>query len=249
MWLIARLECYRLFMSPLAWVLMALVQLLLAYLFLTHIDYFSQVQGQIAAIPGAPGVTEMVVAPLLSNMAIVLLLVTPFITMRSFAEERRNDSLPLLMTAPLSVSQIVIGKYLGLLGFFGLLLLMLMLMPLSMRLGSPIDLFQLTAGFLGLLLLLSSMVAIGIFMSSLTAQPVIAAVSSFCLLFLLWIIDWVGQSDGVGSNVFSWLSLISHFEPLLRGEIFSADIIYYLLVTAAFLLMTIRRLDSLRVAS
>lgn len=249
MWLIARLECYRLFISPLAWVLMALVQALIAYLFLTHIDYFSQVQGQIAAIPGAPGVTELVITPLMGNMALILLLVTPFITMRSFAEERRNESLTLLMTAPLSITQIVLGKYFGLLIFFGLLLLMLMLMPLSMLLGSPIDLNLVMAGCIGLLLLLSSMIAIGIFMSALTAHPIIAAVSSFSVLLLLWIIDWVGHNGAVSSNLFSWLSLINHFEPLLRGEIFSADIIYYLLITSAFLLMSVRKLDGMRVAS
>ncbi|KAJ0345311.1 hypothetical protein COL154_013962, partial [Colletotrichum chrysophilum] len=105
---IARNELYRLFLSPLAWVILALSQLILAYLFLTHIDYFVRIQSQISAIPGAPGVTEMIAMPLLDNAGMILLLMAPLITMRIIAEERRNDSLPLLRSAPLSTTQIVL---------------------------------------------------------------------------------------------------------------------------------------------
>ena len=110
---IARNELYRLFLSPLAWLILALGQVILAYLFLTHIDRFMQLQASISAIPGAPGVTELIIAPLFSNVATILLLLSPAITMRLIAEERRNDSLPLLMSAPVSVMDIVLGKYLG----------------------------------------------------------------------------------------------------------------------------------------
>ena len=101
MFTLARYELYRLFLSPLAWLILALSQLILAYLFLTHIDYFIQIQGQISAIPGAPGVTELIALPLFNDAAIILLLITPLITMRLIAEERRNDSFPLLLSAPL----------------------------------------------------------------------------------------------------------------------------------------------------
>ncbi len=94
MWCVARLELSRLFLSPFAWVMLALVQFLLAYLFLSHIEYFAQIQGQISAIPGAPGVTELVIAPLLNNAALVMLLIAPFITMRAFADESLHHFLP-----------------------------------------------------------------------------------------------------------------------------------------------------------
>jgi ABC-2 type transport system permease protein len=111
-------ELYRLFLSPLAWVILALSQILIAYLFLTNIDYFIQIQARIAAIPGAPGLTEMIAIPTLNNAATILLLITPLITMRLIAEERRNQSLPLLLSSPLSITRLVLGKYLGSLGFF-----------------------------------------------------------------------------------------------------------------------------------
>ncbi len=239
---IARNELHRLFLSPLAWVMLALAQVLLAYLFLTHIDYFSSIQARISAIPGAPGVTEMVAMPLISNAAIIILLITPLLTMRSIAEERRNETLPLLSSAPLSSTQIVLGKYLGNLAFFVLIALLTLLMPVSLSVGTSLDWYQLSAGMLGLLLLIASFTAIGIFMSSLSRQPTIAAVSTFALLFLLWIIDWAGNSNA-GFSVLSWLSLLNHFEPMTRGQINTVDLSFYLIVIVTFILLTIRRLD------
>jgi len=248
MFTLARNELYRLFLSPLTWVVLALCQLLVAYLFLTHIDFFMQVQGKISAIPGAPGVTEMIVIPLLNNAATILLLIAPLITMRLIAEERRNNSLPLLFSAPLSILQIVIGKYLGTLSFFIILLMLISLMPLSLSLGADLDYGVIASGLLGLALLVASFTAIGLFLSSLTAQPTIAAVSTFAFLFLLWIIDWAGntQITAETSNLFNWLSLLRHYEPLLQGEVNSSDLAYFLIIIVVFLTFTIRRLDAER---
>jgi ABC-2 type transport system permease protein len=245
---LARNELYRLFLSSLAWVILALCQVLIAYLFLTYIDYFMQLQGKMSAIPGAPGVTELIAIPLLSNAATILLLIAPLITMRLIAEERRNNSLPLLLSAPLSVKQIVIGKYLGTLFFFIILLILISLMPLSLSLGADLDYGVIAAGVLGLVLLVASFTAIGLFLSSLTAQPTVAAITTFATLFLLWIIDWAGntQVTAATSDLFSWLSLLRHYEPLLQGEVNSSDIAYYLIIIVAFLALTIRRLDAER---
>jgi len=239
---IARNELHRLFLSPLAWVMLALSQLLLAYLFLTHIDYFSSIQSQISAIPGAPGVTEMIAIPLLNNAAIIILLISPLLTMRTIAEERRNDTLSLLSSAPMSISQIVLGKYLGTFSFFMLIALLTLLMPLSLTVGSSLDLYQLSAAMLGLTLLIASFMAIGLYLSSLTKQPTIAAVSTFAILFFLWIIDWAGNSNE-GFSVLSWLSLLNHFQPMTQGQINTQDVSFYLIVIVTFMLLTVRRLD------
>lgn len=237
-------ELRRLFLSPLAWVILALAQLLLGYLFLTHIDYFSSMQGRISAIPGAPGVTELVAMPLFSNTAIIILLMTPLLTMRSIAEERRNDTLTLLISSPLSATTIVMGKFIGNVMFSGLMATLALLMSLSLTVGSDLDFYQLGAGFLGLLLLVASFNAIGIYMSALTRQPTIAAVTTFVILFLLWIIDWAGKA-GASENfsVLTWLSLLEHFQPFLRGVIHTRDGVFFVMLVAAFLLLTIRRLD------
>lgn len=245
---IARNELYRLFLSPLAWLILALGQVILAYLFLTHIDRFMQLQASISAIPGAPGVTELIIAPLFSNVAIILLLLSPAITMRLIAEERRNDSLPLLMSAPVSVMDIVLGKYLGTLIFMIIFLIMASLMPLSLSLGGDLDYWLIASCLLGLLLLVASFCAIGLFFSSLTKQPTIAAISTFSILFLLWILDWSAgtATTSPSFNMLSWLSLLSHFEPLLQGNVNTSDIAYYLILIMAFLSFTVRRLNSER---
>jgi ABC-2 type transport system permease protein len=249
MFTLARNELYRLFISPIAWVIASLTLLILAYLFLTHIDNFTQVQTKIAAIPGAPGVTELIIVPLFGNCATVLLLIAPLVTMRLIAEERRNESLPLLLSAPLHIRDIVIGKYLGAMFFFTSLLLLICLMPLSLTLGANIDMAVVIAGLFGLMLLVSSFSAIGLYLSSLTKHPSIAAMTTFTSLFLLWIIDWAGATANESSqfSLFNWLSLLRHFEPILRGELVSTDIIYYVLVTTLFLILTIRHLDAERV--
>lgn len=246
MWQLARLDFYRLFVTPLAWVVLAVSQLLLAYLFLTHINYFTGLQPQTAGIPGAPGVTETVIAPLLQNAALIFLLLVPLLTMRSFAGERQQQTLVLLTTSPLSASQLVIGKWLALAGFFTLSLGLNALMPLSLLLGAEIDLYQLAAGYLGLWLLLMSFIAIGVFVSVITPQPMVAAVISFAVLLLLWILDMAGASAVTGSGLFNWLSMMTHFQPMLAGDVYHADIAYFIMMTLAFLIMSIRQLDQQR---
>lgn len=240
---IAARELKSLFLSPLAWSVLAVVQFILAYLFLAQIDNYSLIQPRLAGLEGAPGVTDIVIAPLLGDAAIILLLVTPLITMRMLSEERRNGTLSLLFSAPVSMTEIVLGKYLGVLGFFMIMLAMVALMPLSLLAGTDLDLGKLAAGLLGLACLLAAFSAAGLFMSALTEQPTVAAVSTFGLLLLLWIVDWAGNSGGTASGLLHYLSLLRHYESLLRGLFNSSDLIYYLLFIVTFLGLSIRRLD------
>jgi ABC-2 type transport system permease protein len=205
-------------------------------------------QPQLAGLEGAPGVTDLIAAPLLGDAAIVLLLVTPLITMRILSEERRNGTLSLLFSAPVSMTEIVLGKYLGVLGFFLILLAMVVLMPLSLLAGTPLDLGKLAAGTLGLGLLLAAFSAAGLYMSSLTEQPTVAAISTFGLLLLLWILDWAGKGGTEVSGLLHYLSLLRHYESLLRGLVNSTDILYYLLFVITFLGLSIRRLDADRLS-
>lgn len=242
---IAGRELRGLFQSPLAWVVLAVVQFILGWLFLTQIDAYNQIQPQLATLPTAPGITEIIVAPLFSNATFILLLVVPLVTMRLISGERRAQTLPLLLSAPVSITEIILGKYLGTLAFFAILLAMVALMPLSLLTGGALDWGLLGANLLGLGLMLAAFSAAGLYMSTLTAQPTIAAVSSFGLLLLLWVIDLAG-SGGEGSALFGYLSLQRHYQSLLRGLFNSSDILYYLLFIATFLILSIRRLDGER---
>ena len=236
-------ELKSLFLSPLAWSILAVVQLILAYLFLGRIEIIQLYQAQLMAMDGAPGVTEIILPDLLGNAAIILLLVVPLLTMRLVAEERRNRTLSLLFSSPLSMTEIVLGKYLGILLFLLVLLVLIALMPLSLLAGARLDFGLLAAGFLGLALLLAGFAAVGLFMSTLTQYTTVAAISTFGALLLFWILDWSGQGFA-GGNWLAYLSLFNHYKPFLDGIFDSADAVYHVLLITTFLVLSIHRLDA-----
>lgn len=247
--LIALRELKSLFLSPLAWAMLAVTQIILCYQFLSQLETYLQLQAKLSVLEESPGITDLVIAPLLGGAAIILLLIVPLLTMRLISEEQKNQTLPLLFSAPISMTQIIFGKYLGILGFLLVLVIMIALMPLSLLFGAAIDLGQVFSALLGLLLVLASFAAAGLYMSTLTKQPAIAAVSSFGLLLFLWIINWAGNTSDTeiyGENILSWFSLLTHFDPLLKGVFSTADIAYYLLFITLFLVLSIRRLERLR---
>ena len=239
---IATHELRRMFLSPLAWTILAVVQLILAFMFLGHLEYFQQVQSQILGMDNPPGLTELVVAPLFGNAAIVLLLVVPLISMRLVSEERRNKTLSLLFSAPASMTEIVLGKYFGLVAFLYVQLALIALMPLALLFGGGLDFGVFAAGLLGLMLLLSGFAAVGLFMSTLTQHQTVAAVATFGMLLLFWILDWAGEGLA-GTGVLSYLSLLNHYEPFLKGMFDTSDLAYHLLFAATFLTFAVRRLD------
>lgn len=243
---IAGRELRSLFLSPLAWTVLAVVCFIMAWLFFLQVDAFLLVQPRLAGLADAPGVSDLVVAPLLSSATLILMLVVPLLSMRLLAEEKRGHTLQLLLSSPASAAEIVLGKFLGLLGFLVFLLLLLAAMPLSLLLGTDLDLGKLAAGLLGLLLLLGAFGAAGLFMSGLTRHPVVAAVSTFGLLLLLWLIDLAGRNAGLAGGVLEYISLLRHYESLVEGNFNTADVIYYLLFTGVFLALSTRRLDTER---
>lgn len=238
---IARHELRRLFLSPLAWTILGVVLFILAWMFLQSVQNFLTIQSQLLGMGGEYGLTEVVVMPLLGNAAVVLLLVTPLISMRLVTEERRYRTLPLLFSAPLSMTEIVLGKYLGLLAFLLLLTALIALMPLSLLLGGGLDLGMFAAGLLGFALLLGGFAAVGLFMSTLTQHQTIAAVGTFGVLLFFWLLDWTGTGSGGGA--LPYLSLLNHYEPFLKGVFDTRDAVYHLLFIATFLSLSVRRLD------
>lgn len=242
---LARRELRSLFLSPLAWTILAIVQFILAYLFLSQLQEFLLIQDKLATVENAPGVTELVITPLYGSATFIMMLVTPLLTMRLISEERRNKSLALLLSAPISMTEIIIGKYLGMLGFAAIMIFMMTLMPLSLYVAGTIDGGLLFTIILGISLLLAAFISVGLYMSSLTAQPTIAAMSTFGILLMLWIIDWAGgKASETASGLLEYLSILRHFEAFSKGIFNSSDFIYYILFISLFLILSIRRLDS-----
>ena len=242
-WIIGKREFAAMFTAPLAWVILAVVQVIIGYMFLANLDSFFLLQPQLQQLENTPGVTDIVVTPLMQVAAIIMLMVMPLLTMRSIAEEKRNRSLTLLISSPVSMTEIVLGKFLGLMLFVLVLVGMLMLMPLSLFLGTAPDAGKLLSIFLGMLLLLGAFSAIGLYLSSLTENQTIAAVGTFGVLLMLWIIDWLSGSVSQGESLLAYLSLLHHHQSMLEGVFNSSDVAYYLLLIVGFLGLTIRQLD------
>jgi len=243
---IASREVRNLFLSPLAWSILGVLQLILAWLFLVQIETFLQIQPRLAGIEGAPGLTDLVATPMLGAAVTFIMLLIPLLSMRLLSEEFRTGTFSLLLTAPISMTQIVLGKYLGILGFLTIAILLTLLMPLSLLIGGSLDWGKLAAAGMGLLLVTASFAAIGLFISSLTAQPAVAAIGTYGTLLFFWIISLAAETGDQSGQFFNWLSLQTHYEPMMKGLVRGSDLIFYLLVITAFLLLTIRRLDNRR---
>ncbi len=243
--LITRFEYRRLFLSPLAWTLIAGLQFILALLFLVFLENFiTELQPRLALIDDAPGATDTVITPMLIWAGILWLAVIPLLTMRSFSEERLYQRQALLMSSPISISEIVMGKYLGLLLFLATALSPTLLTAVSLSTGTQLDWGKLIAGFMGLYLMLASFSAAGLFLSTLSRQPAMAAALSYGLLALLFVFYITGKTQGSESVLFIYLSHFGHFLNLSSGLVYSSDILYFLLFSTGFIILTIQRLDS-----
>ncbi len=234
-------ELRTLFTSPLAWVVLAFLQIILAWIFLTRVDYFITVQPQLARVPNAPGLTEIAIVPMFGIASIILMMSVPLLTMRLIAEERRNRTMTFLMSAPVSMTQIVLGKFLATFIFLAIVCALIAGMALSLLAGGKLDYGLLFANLIGLLLLTGSFAAIGLFVSCLTTHPVVAAIGTLAVLLVLWLINIAASDPGSAVHLFS---LLKHFEGFMNGAIAVTDLIYFALLTAVFLILSIRRLDA-----
>ncbi|AKH39488.1 MULTISPECIES: ABC transporter permease [Nitrosomonas] len=240
---IASKELKLLFVSPLAWTFLALIQLMLTWVFLGQLDAFLELQSQLMQIANPPGATEVIIVPVFAVASLVLLVATPLLTMRLMAEEWRNHTMTLLISAPISLTAIVLGKFLGLMIFFLLAMLLAVMLSLSLLIGGAMDLGLLLSNMIGLSLLAACFISIGLYISSLTSHPAIAAVGTLGILLVLWIADVVATNT---SSVIQNFSLLRHYESFNRGLIDSFSLAFLVLFILTFLILTIRRLDGKR---
>jgi ABC-2 type transport system permease protein len=243
-WTIAAKELRALLGSPAGWIVLAPLQLVLAAFFLTALNRYLALQPQLAALESAPGVTELVVAPLFSAAAIILLMLTPLLSMRLIAEVKRAHTLTLLLSAPISITSIVLGKFLGLFIFLLFAPALLVLMALSLTFGGALDWGLLAANVSGLVLLIGSFSALGLFISAIAARPAIAAAGTLGVLLAFWIIS-MGVNDP-DSDLHA-LSLSQHLDSFTKGLIDTFDAAYYLVFIALFLTLAALKLERDRV--
>jgi len=238
---VAAKELKALFASPLAWVVLAFFQLILAWFFLSRLDAFLGVQSQLVALPNPPGATEIVVVPVFGIASIVLVMAVPLLAMRLVAEERRNQTMTFLVSAPISMADLVIGKFLGLLLFLLIPVILIALMAVALTVGGRLDWGLILSNLIGLALLTAALAAIGLYTSCLTAHPVIAAVAALAISLALWMVNLATSDAGSPANL---LSLLKHFETFAKGVVDTASLAYFALLIALFLMLAIRRLEA-----
>lgn len=244
---ILRRELYVYFCSPIAYVVTTIFLVLSGYLFYSAFAYFSMISMQAMRMPGIDGinVTEMVLNPMFANMSVIMLLMMPLLTMRLFAEEKKAGTLELLLSYPVRETELLLGKFVACLVVFFVMLALTWLYPILLWLFAKPDSGPILSGYLGLFLMGAAFIALGLLVSSLTENQIVAAVISFGAILMFWLIGWsetfVGPSLG---KVLSHLSLLDHFEGFARGVIDSRDVIYYIDFCILFLFMTMRSLES-----
>jgi len=242
--LLALRELRSLLAIPSTWFMLAILQFIFTWFFLNTLQTFLDLQPQLAQFTNSPGITSIVATPLFNMVALLLMMLVPMFTMRLIAEERRNQSFVLLLSAPLSTSQIVLGKFMGLMTFLALLMSSIPLMIWTLALGTELDYGLLLSNLIGLLLLTASCVSLGLYISSLTAQPVIAAIGTLAVLVGLWLSD---IASTVESAPWRQLSPLYHFQNFNTGLLDSSDVTFFILFSLVCLLLTMRRINNNRI--
>ncbi len=240
------------FVSPIGYVVLTGFVLLGGWFFFNLLARFNFLLNLYLQMRNAEGMqtlnlNEFVINPLLQNLSVVLVILVPIITMRSFAEEKRSGTYELLMTSPISVTQIVAGKFLGAFVFVLLMVLLTGVYPLVLLLFGNPELGVVLSGFLGLLLMATGFVSVGLLTSSLTDNQIIAAVSCLVTLLLLWLISWPAETAGPTMGaILRYLSITEHFANLVRGIIDTSDLVYFASLILLALFLTQRSVESLR---
>jgi ABC-2 type transport system permease protein len=239
---IVRKELKSMFASPMGWIVLAIFTFLFGTLYLTGVNNYFEVMSGAVRPAERTGVTQSVGQIVYGWAFLIVLVAVPLLSMRLISEERRSQTLPFLFSAPLSITEIVIGKFFGLVIFLSILVAYIALMLATLNIWSDIDFGYIVANSLGLLFLIAGASAVGLYFSSLTSQPVAAAVMSFVTLIALIFMDRIFAGDP--SNTIANFSLMRHFQSFSTGLIDTADIAYFVLLVITFLTLTIRRLDA-----
>ena len=245
---IAQREVNAYFASPIAYVLIGFFALLFGWFFYVPLAFFVQQSSQMGMNPTqALNINQMLVGPTLMNTTVIMLFLFPLITMRTYAEEKRSGTIELLLTSPITDVEIIIGKFLGAMLLYAAMLAVTMLhMAILFIFGDP-EWKPIATGYLGLLLMGGCFLSLGLFISSLTKNQIVAGISTFAVFLMLWVINWISTFVGpTTQTVLQYLSLTEHFDDFAKGIIDTKHLIYYLSFMAFGLFLTAKSVDSER---
>jgi ABC-2 type transport system permease protein len=248
---IANKELRSYFASPIAYIVIGLFALLYGWFFVAIMAYFVRSSMQMGQFgmqgPQSMNVNQQLIRPLLQNVTILVLFLMPMITMRTYSEEKRSGTIELLLTSPLTDFEIIMGKFLGALALYAVMLAVTLIhLAILFIYGRPEWKPVLTA-YLGLLLLGGCFLATGLFISSLTKNQIVAGMLTFAVFLFLWVITWMGSFSGpTVDKLTNYLSIIDHFDDFGKGVIDTTHVIYYVSFIIFGLFLTAKSVDSER---
>jgi len=246
---IAKRDFRAIFASPKGGAIFFFFLMFMGVFFLSFIFTFEEMQQRAPMMGGQAPTLEQLLKALFYNLHFILVLVIPAITMASFAEEKKSQSIRLLQTAPVTATQIVVGKFLAAAGLIALVLLASAVYPAFIaKFGNP-DIGVIMTSYLGLFLLMCSQVAFGLWVSSMTNNQFMAFLFTMFGLFLLLILNWIAPnitSGGTLETIVRWVASTDHLDVFFKGMITVSDVTYFLCFIAAFLFLTNVVLDSQR---
>jgi ABC-2 type transport system permease protein len=245
---IAQKELKSYFASPIAYVIIGFFALVFGWFYVVSLDYFMRMSMQM----GMPGqgqvnINTMAIRPVLQNVSVVALFVLPLITMRTYSEEKRSGTIELLLTSPVTDFQIIMGKFLGAVALYAMMLAVTSIhMVVLFIYGNP-EWKPIVTGYLGLLLMGASFISIGLLISSLTKNQIVAGMVTFAVLLLLWTVSWMQESASpMVQKILQALSLTDRFDDFTKGVIDLKHVVYYLSFISFGLFLTAKSVDSER---
>lgn len=254
-WHIFRREIGNYFTTPVAYVVITLFIIITNVFFFLLVDRFSAYSGQYLAMMQfgqvPPDVdlnaTAMIISPLFVQMAIILLFLTPMLTMRLFAEEHQLGTIEMLLTCPVRDLEVILGKFLAAMAVCAVMLGITIAYPIFISFHAGLEMGPIVSGYFGLLLMCSAFVGIGIFFSSLTENQIVAGALTFATLLFLWLMMGLVQTDTITAGLSAFLretAIVLRFEDFAQGVINLGDAFYFITVAAFGLFLTANVLDS-----
>ena len=247
---IAQKELRSYFASPIAYIAIGFFALLYGWFYITLLNYFvrqSMQMGQFGGGPQAVNINQVLIRNLTQNLLILVLFLMPMVTMRTYAEEKRSGTIELLLTSPLTDFQIILGKFLGALALWAAMLAVSTIhIGILFVYGNP-EWKPIVTAYLGLLLFGACFISVGLFISSLTKNQIVAGMATFAVFLLLWVINWIGSFSGpTVAELTNYLSIVDHFDDFTKGVVDTSHLIYYLSFITFGLFLTAKSVESER---
>lgn len=244
---IARREAVALLRSPLAWLLLAGVQVVVGFILLLYLEAYLGLEPASSGGSRLPEVTAYLLPRGLGAASVVYMLAAPLLTMGLIAGERRQGTFALLLSSPVAPSAIIVGKFGGVLTLLAVMVALPSLTLATLALVMPIDAGALAMATLGALLFTASAAAVGLYTSALTTHANAAVASPIGILVVLLLLgDWGTSLGGRTGAILAYLSPATHVDPFLRGLLDTGALAYFLLLTASCLILAVRRVDNER---